>query len=63
MIITSASNSTVNIRTNRTLKACSQKWEEKQLFGYFKQKLTKSRERRARNGYERKILSAKLNLF
>ena len=37
ILITAASNSTDNIRTNRTtIKTWKQKWEEKQLYGYFK---------------------------
>ena len=36
-LITAANNSTDNIRTNRTTtKTRKQKWEEKQLYGYFK---------------------------
>ena len=36
-LITAANNSTDNIGVNKTIITRKQKWEEKQLYGYFKQ--------------------------
>ena len=40
-LITMDSNSTENIRIHRTTITREQKWEEKQLYGYFKQQTGK----------------------
>ena len=36
-LIKAASNNTGKVRTNKTMKIRKQKWEEKLLYGYFKQ--------------------------
>ena len=60
---TTAINSNDNIRTNETMKTRKQKWEEKQLYGYFKWQTSKSPTRRSGHGYEKETLREKLNFW
>ena len=55
-LITAANSSIGNISTNRkTIKTRKEKWEEKQLHGYFKQKLVILHTRKHGHSNEREI--------
>ena len=59
-VITAASNSTDNMRTNRIKLTKKQKWEEKQVLGYFKRQ---TGEISHGHGYRKENLREKLDLF
>ena len=63
-LITTASNNSDNIRTNKTIITRKQKWKEKNnCMDISSEKLGKSQTRRTGHGYERETFRDKLNLF
>ena len=60
-LIRTIRNNRSNLRINKTTTIRKQIWEEKQLYGYFKE--TKSRTKRSGHGWEMEALKEKPNLF
>ena len=62
-LITAARNNNDNTRINRTAIIRKQKWEEKQLYGYFKLQIREISLEKIWTWLRKKTLKDKLNLF